>query len=97
MKDPLFNQQVDKVVFAAGEALGATAGQILLTAHGMPPVAISGMLTASPLARREAAAALDVPVLDRDELASARVADLLLPGYARTGMSRSEADVRSAG
>lgn len=97
LKDPLFKQQVDKVVFAAGEALGATAGQILLTAQGLPPVAISGMLTASPLAQREAAAALDVPVLDKDELASAQVADLLLPGYAKTGMSRSEADVRSAG
>jgi dethiobiotin synthetase len=97
LKDPLFKQQVDKVVFAAGEALGATAGQILLTAQGLRPVAISGMLTASPLARREAAAALDVPVLDKEELASAQVADLLLPGYAKTGMSRSEADVRSAG
>jgi hypothetical protein len=89
VKDPLFKQQVDKVVFAAGEALGATAGQNLLAAHGMAPVAISGMLTASPLAMSEAAAALDVPVLDKEELASARVADLLLPGYARPGMSRS--------
>jgi hypothetical protein len=89
VKDPLFKQQVDKIVFAAGEALGATTGQNLLAAHGMAPVAISGMLTASPLAMREAAAALDVPVLDKEELASARVADLLLPGYAKPGMSRS--------
>jgi hypothetical protein len=97
VKDPLFKAHVDKVVFAAGEALGAVSGQILLAAHGLAPVAISGMLTASPLAKREAAAALDVPVLDKDELASAAVADLLLPGYARTGMSRSEASVRAVG
>jgi molybdopterin-guanine dinucleotide biosynthesis protein len=76
--DPLFKAHVDEVVFAAGEALGAKAGQLLLAAHGLAPVAISGMLTASPLAKREAAAALDVPVLDKDELASAGVADLLL-------------------
>jgi hypothetical protein len=55
------------------------------------------MLTASPLAKREAAAALDVPVLDKDELASAAVADLLLPGYASVGMSRSEINVRAVG
>lgn len=30
VRDPLFKQQVDKVVFAAGEALGALAGQFLL-------------------------------------------------------------------
>jgi hypothetical protein len=94
--DPLFGQQVDRVVFAAGEALGATAGQALLAAHGLAPVAISGMLTASPLAKREAAAALDVPVLDRDELASAQVADLLLPGYAECGRSRSPSPRSSA-
>jgi hypothetical protein len=98
VKDPLFKQQIDKVVFAAGEALGALGGQILLGQLGLSPVAISGMLTASPLAKREAAAALDVPVLDREELASAQVADvLLLPGYAMPGLSRSEASVRATG
>lgn len=87
--DPLFKQQVDKVVFAAGEALGAKAGQILLAAHGIAPVAISGMLTTSPLAKREAATALDVPVLGKGELSSAQIADLLLPGYVKPGVSGS--------
>jgi hypothetical protein len=85
------------VVFAAGEALGALAGQVLLTGLGLAPVAVSGMLTASPLAKREAAAALDVPVLDKEELASASVADLLMPGYAKPAMSRSETSDRAAG
>jgi hypothetical protein len=97
LKDPLFKQQVDLVVFAAGEALGAVAGQVQLAQQGLSPVAISGLLTASPLARKEAAAALDVPVLDRDELASAQVADLLLPGWARSAGSRSEAHAHAAG
>lgn len=97
VKDPLFKAHIDKVVFAAGEALGAVAGQRLLTGLGLAPVAISGMLTASPLAKREAASSLDVPVLGKGELASATVADLLMPGHCDTGWSRSESSVRVAG
>jgi molybdopterin-guanine dinucleotide biosynthesis protein len=95
--DPVFKAHVDKVVFAAGEALGATAGQMLLALLGLAPVAVSGMLTASPLARREAADSLVVPVLDKNELASASVADLLIPGYASTSMSGSQTRDRVAG
>jgi hypothetical protein len=94
--DAVFKAHVDQVVFAAGEAMGATAGQLLLSRLGLPPVAISGMLTASPLAKREAAGSLGVPVLGKDELASVGVADLLIPGYANTGMSRSETRVSVA-
>jgi len=83
VRDPLFKQHVDKVVFAAGEALGAIGGQLVLEGLGLSPVAVSGMLTASPLATREAAQALDVPVLSKNELASAQVAELLVPGYAK--------------
>jgi len=97
MRDPLFSQQVDQVVFSAGEALGAIAGQALLARHGLPPVAISGTLTASPLAKREAVAALDVPVLDKEELASAAVVELFMPGYAEPGFPRSKASDRAAG
>jgi hypothetical protein len=97
VKDPLFKQHVDTVVFAAGEALGALAGQVLLTRLGLAPVAISGMLTASPLAKREAAAVLNVPVLDKHELASAEVADLLLPDFLLSGMSRCDTGERVAG
>ncbi len=95
--DPLFKAHVDKVVFAAGESLGATAGHQVLCALGLAPVAVSGMLTASPLAKREAATSLDVPVLDKNELASATVADLLLPGYASTDTSATPAHARVAG
>lgn len=97
VQDPLFKQHIDKVVFAAGEALGAIAGQMLLAQRGLSPVAISGMLTASPLAKREAAAALDVPVLDKDELASAKVADLLMRGCVTPAILRCETDERVAG
>lgn len=101
VQDPLFKRHVDKVVFAAGEALGAIAGHMLLAQRGLSPVAISGMLTASPLAKREAAAALDVPVpvldMDMDELASAQVADLLMRGCVTPVILRCETDDRVAG
>lgn len=92
VRDPAFRGRVDAVVFAAGEALGALAGHDLLTGLGYPPVAVSGLLTASPLARVEAAAVLPVPVLDRDQLASAAGATLMgavTAGTERTaGLSR---------
>ncbi len=89
-----FAQHVDTVVFAAGEALGALAGHQLLCELGHPPVAVSGLLTASPLARVEAASALSVPVLDRDELASsAGVAVLFGAGVGQSRGSRVPAAV----
>jgi hypothetical protein len=94
--DPLFKAHIDKVVFAAGEALGAIGGQSVLALHGLAPVAISGMLTASPLAMREAACVLNVPVLNKEDLASAEVAGLLMAGYPRTATSRSKGSVADA-
>ena len=79
IEDPLLGHVVHNVVFAAGEALGAIAGRDLLTRKGLRPVAVSGRLTASPLATRETTSAVDIPVLDVHELASPNVADLVLP------------------
>lgn len=75
--DPLFGQCVDHVVFAAADALGAVAGISVLAGRGVAVAAVSGVLTASPLATREARAALDVPVLSVDELASQQVSAVL--------------------
>lgn len=97
VRDPLFKQHIDKVVFAAGEALGAIGGQLVLEGLGLSPVAVSGMLTASPLATREAAEALEVPVLSKNELASAQVAELLVPGYAKPDLEGCEPRDRLAG
>ncbi|MGI8700626.1 MAG: hypothetical protein ACR2JU_05360 [Nocardioidaceae bacterium] len=95
--DPLFARLIDTVVFAAGEALGALAGQDLLRLRGLAPVLVSGRLTASPLAKAEAALALDVPVLGVEELASAAIIHLLLPGGTPSGLTRSEVHDRFAG
>lgn len=64
----VFAERVDAVVFAAGDALGALAGVRHLTEHDLPVVAVSGLLTASPLAVREASAALGMPVIGADEM-----------------------------
>ncbi|MGH8903229.1 MAG: DUF1611 domain-containing protein [Egibacteraceae bacterium] len=63
-----FRALVDKVVFAACDALGAAAGVSLLRRLELPVAAASGLLGASPLAVREARAHLDVPVLTFEEL-----------------------------
>lgn len=76
--EPVFAARVDATVFAAADALGAQAGCSMLAAHGLPPVAVSGRLTASPLGTREARAVLDIPVHTVEELASPATADLLL-------------------
>lgn len=65
---PGFADLVDTVVFAAGDAMGAVGGVDALRRLGLPVAAVSGLLTASPLATEEARAALDVPVFTLDEL-----------------------------
>lgn len=77
--DPLFRAVVDRVVFAAGDALGATAGVRLLERAGLDVAAVSGVLTSSPLAAREAAAAVSVPVLLTYDLVDPETATALLP------------------
>lgn len=77
--DPAFGSMVDAVVFAAGEALGAVAGLERLRSLGLPVVAVSGLLTASPLATEEARGHLPVPVWGPEELAGPKAAALVPP------------------
>ncbi len=80
LADPLFATLVDDVVFAAGDALGAVAGREVLGGNGCRLLGVSGVLTASPLAHREADRALDVPVVDTYDLCDPAVARALLAG-----------------
>ncbi len=59
---------VDTIVFAAGDAMGATSGVAALRELGLPVAGVSGLLTASPLATSEARDALDVPVFTLEDL-----------------------------
>lgn len=58
-----FRQFADKVLFAAVDALGAIQGAQFLRAQGLPLLAVTGCMTSSPLAAREAEAEMDVPVV----------------------------------
>lgn len=77
LRSPVFAARVDGMVFAAKDALSAVAGVEWLQRHKLPICAVSGVLTSSPLAMREAQAALGLPVLDPETLRGAESASLL--------------------
>jgi len=72
-----FRTTVDHVLFAAGDAMGATAGVRWLNDHDLAATALCGLVSAAPLGRREAVAAAGLPVLGLDQLAAASVAGVL--------------------
>lgn len=65
-----FRTMVDRIVFAAGDAMSALYGAEWLISHGLPLAAISGAATASPLSVREIEAGIDVPVVGIDDMVS---------------------------
>ena len=87
LMDEEFGKVVDRVVFAAGDSLGAVGGVGAMAGLGRTPGAVSGVVTSSPLATAEARRALDVPVigtfdLGTPEVARGMVSDLLAKGSA---------------
>ena len=74
-----FAKTVDAVLFAALDAMSAIAGVDWLRRHNLTVAAVSGVVTASPLARQEAASAVGIPVVTSDELATEKVACELFP------------------
>lgn len=82
---PQVQALTDAVLFAAGDAAGALLGVDRVRRAGLPVVAVSGLLTASPLATREAQACLDVPVYDTTDLSD--------PVLARSILDRARADL----
>ncbi|WP_334223705.1 hypothetical protein [Thiosocius teredinicola] len=69
-----FGFYCSKLIFAASDAIGAHAGVQWLHSKGLKVGAISGSLTASPLAVREAMTATGLPVLSKQALADPDVA-----------------------
>lgn len=81
LADPAFHSVVDRVIFTANDALGATAGLQLLRLTGLRVAAVSGVLTSSPLAMEEASAAIDAPIIGTLTLCVPSVAAGLLPEH----------------
>lgn len=70
-----FRDTVDGWVFATIDPLAAVGGVSMLGRWGITPLAISGLMTTSPLATREAQAATGVRCLTADELAGGLLND----------------------
>lgn len=80
MRSPAFRERLQGVVFAAGDAMGAEAGAAWLEKAGHNVLAISGLLTRSPLALREARSSMDMPVLKPFELREPQLLSQLIDG-----------------
>lgn len=78
LAEPSLRARADAVLFAAADAAGAVAGVSELRGAGLSPAAVTGMLTVSPLASREAEARVGVPVVGTFELRRPEVAAGLL-------------------
>jgi hypothetical protein len=75
IRSATFARRVHAIVLAARDAMGASAGVTALAAQPCPVVALSGLLSASPLQRREAIAATGIASFNREELATPLVAN----------------------
>ncbi|MBA2774181.1 MAG: hypothetical protein H0U36_09095 [Nocardioidaceae bacterium] len=73
-----FRSSIDAVIFAANDAMGAAMGVSHLRARDFNVVAVTGRLTRSPLAVREAQRATGLPVLGIAELSDLDTASRLL-------------------
>ena len=69
---------IDGVVFCAQDAMGARAGVEWLRERGHDVIAVSGLLTAAPLAMRETADLVQPPVIGLDGLSDRYVSRSLL-------------------
>jgi hypothetical protein len=80
LASPQFSASVDGIVLAAADGLSAVEAARRLRAMGLNVVAVSGAISRSPLACREARAALGLPILAPEQLADASVLNRLLDG-----------------
>jgi hypothetical protein len=78
LQSSAFISTVHAWLFATGDPLAATGGIDLLRQWAIAPLAISGIISMSPLAMREATQATGVRCLTADELRAGAVLDLLL-------------------
>lgn len=66
--DPWFQSRISGLVFACGDAVAAAGGVAELARLGLAPDLLTGMLSCSPMASREAEAATGIPVLRKSDL-----------------------------
>jgi hypothetical protein len=85
LTNPAFMDTVNEVVFSCGDSLSAVHGVGLLKNMDIQPLALSGLMTASPLLVTEAKEHIDIPVFTIDEIAKGAVVSLLQENTIGTG------------
>ncbi len=93
LKSSRIKERFDTSLFAAPDALGAVGGVSIMRRHGLAPFAISGMVTRSPLAVREAEAVTGTSLLSRDDLLDP---EKLVPAMKHTLRNREQHAVQAA-
>jgi dethiobiotin synthetase len=78
LASPVVSHYSRGIVFAAGDSMGAVSGVEWLQRRGLHVHAVSGALTASPLAVRETTGALGIPVIGKKALADPKHASAIL-------------------
>lgn len=76
--NPCLREYVDGVIFAAHDAMGARAGVDVLRQSRIPVLGLSGMLTISPLAVREAAQSTGLTVFTAKTLIDGSIYGIIL-------------------
>lgn len=77
LESEVFSKNVNGIFFAAAEALSASYGVQWLTSRNLPIVAVSGALTASPLATEEARHLCEPPILSSKDLVDKNIYQLI--------------------
>ncbi len=78
IESEVFASTVDAVIFAASDSMGAAMGVEHLRSRGFDVLAVSGRITRSPLATREAQEHIGLPVLGIEALSDLATARSLL-------------------
>lgn len=78
LRSAVFNRIVGGTVLAARDAMGASAGFHWLRTQSPPVLALSGLLSASPLQSLEVKEATGIPVYNREGLATTGIATAII-------------------
>lgn len=74
-----FKESIDHLLYAAGDSLAAEAGMRWLARRGYKPSALSGLVSASPLAKAEAEELTGERCYTREEIIAGKLNELLKP------------------
>jgi len=79
LAQPEFKKSIDHLIYSAGDALAAESGLRLLEQKGYEVTALSGLVSASELAKAEAEALSGVRCYTQDEIIAGELNELLKP------------------